>query len=107
MFERLYDLVPGLVPICALCHHALGAHTPTAHAPAISQFPCNFFPEWSLNYDVNKIHQVIWPSARVPGLSQITWRIVLTKKMRDQDFRAIGNQEIVAERASGTWALRA
>jgi len=107
MFERLYDLVPGLVPICALCHHALGAHTPTAHAPAISQFPCNFFPEWSLNYDVNMIHQVIWPSARVPGLSQITWRIVLTKKMRDQDFRAIGNQEIVAERASGTWALRA
>ena len=30
MFERLY-LVPGLLPICALCHHALGANTPTAH----------------------------------------------------------------------------
>ena len=106
MFERLY-LVPGLVPICALCHHALGAHIPTAHVPAISRFQCNFFPEWPLNYDVSMIHQVIWPSARVPGLGQITWRIVLTKKMRDQDFRAIGNQEIVAERASGTWALRA
>jgi len=37
MFDRLY-LVPGLVPICALFHHALGAHVPTAHAPAISRF---------------------------------------------------------------------
>jgi len=61
MFERLY-LVPGLVPICALCHHALGAHTPTAHAPAISRFLCNLFPELPLNYDVSMIHQVNWPS---------------------------------------------
>jgi len=42
MFEHLY-LVPGLVPICALCHHALGAHTPTAHAPAVFGFVCNLF----------------------------------------------------------------
>jgi len=42
MFEHLY-LVPGLVPICALCHHALGAHTPTAHAPAVLDLCAIFF----------------------------------------------------------------
>jgi len=93
MFERLY-LVPGLVPICALCHHALGAHTPTAHAPAISQFPCNFFPEWSLNYDVSMMHQVI--SDYLANRAD--------QKNEGPRFPcncAIGNQEIVAERASG------
>jgi len=79
MFERLY-LIPGLVPICALCHHALGAHTPTAHALAISRILYNFFPKWPLNYHLSIIHQVIWPNARVPGLGQITWRIVLDQK---------------------------
>ena len=52
IFECLY-LVSGLVPICALCHYALGAHTPTAHATTISRYAifsrvvpqyCNFFP---------------------------------------------------------------
>ena len=34
-FERLH-LVPGLAPICALCHYALGAHVPDARSATIS-----------------------------------------------------------------------
>jgi len=60
-FECLY-LVPGLAPICALCHHALGAHTPTSHSTNISRFLCNCLPEWPLNFFVITIHEVIWPS---------------------------------------------
>jgi hypothetical protein len=30
------DLVSGLTPIYALCHHALGAHTPNAQSTTIS-----------------------------------------------------------------------
>jgi len=36
-------LVPGLAPICALCHHALGAPTAhSTHSTTISQISCNF-----------------------------------------------------------------
>jgi len=62
--------VPGpgrIALIFALCHHALGAHIPTAHSTTISRFWCNFFPEWPLNFFVRTIHQVIWPS---PGTAR-------------------------------------
>jgi len=55
-FERLY-LVPGLMPIHALCQHALGAHTPTAHSTTISEF--KIFSEWPPNFFVSTIHQAI------------------------------------------------
>jgi len=43
IFEQRLVLVPGPgAPICFVCHHALGAHTPTAHAAANSRFPCLF-----------------------------------------------------------------
>jgi len=45
-------------PICALCHHALGAHTPTAHSTAISGFLCRV----ALQFFCQTIHQVIWLS---------------------------------------------
>ena len=36
--ERFY-LVLGLVPVCALCQYALGAHTLTANLKIISRLP--------------------------------------------------------------------
>jgi len=106
MFERLY-LIPGLVPICALCHHALGAHTPTAHALAISRILYNFFPKWPLNIISASFIKLSGPMRGYRDWARLLGESCLTKKMRDQDRRVIRNQEIVAERASGTWAPRA
>jgi hypothetical protein len=45
ILERL-DFGSRTPPICPFCHHS--AHTPIAHSPAISWFPCNFVPKWPL-----------------------------------------------------------
>jgi len=125
---------------CALCHHALGAHVPTSRSATISQFPCNFFPEWPLNFfglhdSPSNLAESRYPryqtansfrtwsyfitlskckekntkltnnaekcrfgllkkavAARVPGLGQITSRIVLTKKMRGHKGENFGQK---------------
>jgi len=44
----------------------------------------------------------------VPGLGQITWRIMLTKKSRGHSGEKWnGNGEIAAEWSVGVWAYRA
>ena len=110
------------MPIYARFNHALGAHTPTSHSTTISRFLCNFSPDWPLNLVVSMIHQVIWPSPSIPSLSlprrvsegypglgegpgpgQITWRIVMTKKMRGHLHR---NRELAGEWAVGVWVHR-
>jgi len=62
ILERLY-LVSELAPICAPSQMSLCTHTPIAHSPAISRFPCNFFPKWPLILLVSTIRQVIWPTS--------------------------------------------
>ena len=57
--QRLFDQYPSIN--CVSCHHALGAHTPTAHDATISGFSClfctNFFPEWPPQF---LCQRVIW-----------------------------------------------
>ena len=61
-------------------------------------FCAEFFPESPLNFFVITIYQVISPSPgtllglRVPGLGQITWWMVMTKKMRGHSGQTIARK---------------
>jgi len=60
-FERLY-LVVGLDTFGTWVNCPCAPTTPTVHITNVSQFPCNFFPEWALIFWIITIHQVLWPS---------------------------------------------
>jgi len=73
ILER-FDSVSGLTPIYAPSQLSLCTHNPTAHSPAISRFPCNFFRKWPLNFLVSTIRQVIEPS---PCTLALAWVLMI------------------------------
>ena len=63
--------------ICALCHHALGAHFPTTRIAAISRFLFNFFSRVAPQFFCQHDSPSNLVESRYPRLGQISWRIVL------------------------------
>jgi len=112
-FLRLH-LVPGLhhfalFLICPFYHHALGAHTPTAHSTTISRFLYNF-SQVPLNLFVYTIHQVIWPSREGTGTLP-AWDYLVNRN----DTKIVGpfwgnflykNREKLQIEWSGLWVHR-